>query len=201
MGFKKFHLLIYYPYKQPFISYFTLYLFLFMKRGKGINISPYSCIIYTLYMNIVKNINQYDENNIYFSDPIKNNVIIDGTFTRIIYSTPIFILNGISLLIPLNDIYIEKYYNKYKCSFNVNSHLELIESIKSIEENILKIVNIKNKIPQFKIYEQIKSGYIKVFSDVTNRQNSSFILKISGIWETQHNYGLTYKFEKFNYAL
>ena len=31
-------------------------------------------------MNIVKNINQYDENNIYFSDPIKNNVMIDGFF-------------------------------------------------------------------------------------------------------------------------
>lgn len=171
-----------------------------MKRGKGINISPYSCIIYTLYMNIVKNINQYDENNIYFSDPIKNNVIIDGTFTRIIYSTPIFILNGISLLIPLNDIYIEKYYNKYKCSFNVNSHLELIESIKSIEENILKIVNIKNKIPQFKVSSQLKNGNIKFFlENVDKISNNLFILKISGIWETATQYGVTYKFLKINH--
>lgn len=151
-------------------------------------------------MNIVKNINQYDENNIYFSDPIKNNVIIDGTFTRIIYSTPIFILNGISLLIPLNDIYIEKYYNKYKCSFNVNTHLELIESIKSIEENILKIVNIKNKIPQFKVSSQLKNGNIKFFlENIDKITNNLFILKISGIWETATQYGVTYKFLKINH--
>ena len=55
-----------------------------------------------------------------------------------------------------------------------------------------------NKLPSNKIYEQIKSGYIKLFSDIGNKTNCSFILKISGIWETQTNYGLTYKFVKIN---
>ena len=53
-----------------------------------------------------------------------------------------------------------------------------------------------NKIPLFKIYEQFSSGYIKIFSDFENKAKYSFILKISGIWETQINYGLTYKFIK-----
>ena len=150
-------------------------------------------------MNIVKNINQYDENNIYFSDPIKNNVMIDGFFIRIMYSTNLFVLNGITLLIPLNDILIEKYYNKYKCSFNINTHRDLIENVKTIEEKLLKAVNIKNKIPQFKVSEQLKNGNIKIFlENVEKIDNNLFMLKISGIWETTTQYGITYKFLKVN---
>jgi hypothetical protein len=48
-----------------------------------------------------------------------------------------------------------------------------------------------------KIYEQLRNGNIKLFNEV-NKSFCSFILKISGIWETQFNYGLTYKFIKIN---
>ena len=59
-------------------------------------------------------------------------------------------------------------------------------------------IEIKNKISQLKIHEQLKNGNIKLFNEVTNKNNCSFILKISGIWETHSNYGLTYKFIKIN---
>jgi hypothetical protein len=147
-------------------------------------------------MNIVKTINQYDEDNIYFCEPIKNNIMNEGKFIRILYSTHNVVLNGIYLLISLNDITCDKYYNKYRCNFNVNNNKDVIDNLKIIEENILKKIEIK-KIPQLKIYEQLKNGNIKLFNDV-NKSFCSFILKISGIWETQFNYGLTYKFIKLN---
>jgi hypothetical protein len=151
-------------------------------------------------MNLVKKIEQYDENNVFFCEPIKNNIMLEGNFIRILYSTYNLTLNGVYLLIELNDIVSEKYYNKNKCSFNVNSHKELIEKIKVIEENLLKKIEIKNKIPQYKIYEQLTNGNIKFFCDNNNNKTTnSFILKISGIWETQINYGLTYKFTKINF--
>ena len=87
-------------------------------------------------MNIVKTIEQYDDNNIYFCEAIKNNIMNDGSFIRILYSTHHFVINGIYLYINLNDVSIEI--------------------------------------------------------------NNLFILKISGIWETNTNYGLTYKFIKIN---
>jgi hypothetical protein len=149
-------------------------------------------------MNIVKRIDQYDENNIYFCEPIKNNIMNDGNFIRILYSTPYIVLNGIYLLIQLNDITLEKYYNKNKCNFNINTHTNLIDSLKNIEENILKKLTFVNKQPQFKVFEQIKNGNIKIFGDFVSKQNNLFILKISGIWETQQSYGLTYKFIKIN---
>lgn len=147
-------------------------------------------------MNIVKRIEQYDKKNIFFCEPIKNNVINEGNFIRILYSTNNVVFNGIYLLITLNDLTCEKYYNKFKCIFNVNTHKDLINDIKIIEEDILKICAIEEKIPQFKIYEQLKNGNFKVFSDISNKSVCSFIMKISGIWETQLNYGLTYKFIK-----
>jgi hypothetical protein len=151
-------------------------------------------------MNIVKNLEQYDENCIYFCEPIKNNVMNDGLFVRILYSTPLFVINGVNLLIILNDISIEKYYNKYKCSFNAVNHGNIIEKIKLIEENLLKHSGIKNKIPQLKIYEQLKNGNIKIFSEnIEKINNGLFMLKISGIWETEFHYGITYKFVKINH--
>jgi hypothetical protein len=100
------------------------------------------------------------------------------------------------LLLTLNDISCEKYYTKYRCNFNVLNHKDIIDNLKIIEEDLLKKCEIKDKIPQFKINEQLKNGNLKVFTDIGNKSLCTFILKISGIWETQYNYGLTYKFIK-----
>ena len=147
-------------------------------------------------MNVVKNLHQYNDNCIIFCDSIKNTIMSDGNFIRILYSTNTLSLNGIYLYINLNNICCEKYYNKYKCIFNIDAHKNLIDKIKSIEENILKkLENVfHNKFPQYKIYEQFKNGYIKVFQEIQNKSNVSFILKISGVWEINSSYGLTYKF-------
>ena len=147
-------------------------------------------------MNIVKTLEQYNEDFIYFCDPIKNNIMNDGYFIRIIYSTPIFTLNGIYLSININHLTIEKYYNKLKCCFDVVFYKELIDRLQIIEDNIIKKINIRGKIPQYKIYEQLKNGNIKIFSENIDKINNLFLLKIAGIWETDMYYGLTYKFIK-----
>ena len=77
---------------------------------------------------LVKNIDQYNEDNVYFLEPIKNNIMNNGNFIRIIYSTSLFVLNGIYININLNYTSIDKYYNKYKCSFDIFQYKELIEN-------------------------------------------------------------------------
>ena len=152
-------------------------------------------------MNIVKDIDQFDEKNIYFTEPIKNNIINNGHFVRILYSTPFFVINGIHILFSLSNVVIEKYFNKYKCIFNVDAHNNLIHKIKLLEETIIKKCNLtytyKNKIPQYKLFDQIKNGNIKIFTDNLKNENSNtYILKISGIWHTDSHYGITYKFSR-----
>jgi len=56
------------------------------------------------------------------------------------------------------------------------------------------IINITGKYPQYKIYEQLKNGNIKLFSESFDKITNKFLLKIAGIWETDTEYGLTYKF-------
>ena len=149
-------------------------------------------------MNIVKKIDQYDERYVFFCEPIKNNVMNDGNFIRILYSNHNFTLNGIYLLITLNDVLCDKYYTKYKCNFNPMCHKELINKLKNIEENLINKYNFVDKIPQYKIFEQIVNGNIKISNDIGNRSQCNLILKISGIWETQDKFGLTFKFVKIN---
>jgi hypothetical protein len=146
-------------------------------------------------MSILKTLNQYDDNCLYFCEPIKNNLMNEGVFTRIMYSSSCCTMNGINLLVPLNDTITEKYYNKYKCSFNTYLNKDTVDKIKLIEESILNQINIKNKTPQYKVYELLKSGHIKLFCD-NQEKNSLYMLKISGIWETDNEFGVTYKFNK-----
>lgn len=153
-------------------------------------------------LNLIKTIDQYDENNVFYCDPIKNNIIGEGQFIRILYSNNIVTMNGIYLLIKLNDATLEKFYNKYKCTFDISHQFGLIEKIKNIEETLLNKIDVKGKTKQLKIYEQLKSGNIKIYcNDINTKINNHFVLKISGIWETDTLYGLTYKFLKVNHLL
>jgi hypothetical protein len=159
-------------------------------------------------MNIVKTIDQYNSNYIYFLEPIKNNIMNDSSFIRIVYSDNLVMLNGVFLLVNIDNIITEKYYNKIKCTFNITEYTNLIYKIKLIEESILNKIPITNKTKKYKIYEQLMSGSIRIFNDEENNNinkvnnnpikinHNKFILKISGIWETNYELGLTYKFVK-----
>jgi hypothetical protein len=95
-----------------------------------------------------------------------------------------------------------KIYNNYKNLVDANEDLstffnqykDTIEQIRVIEERLLKKTCVLNKTPQYKIYEQLKNGNIKVFSDTSEKIGNMFLLKIAGIWKTNNEYGLTYKF-------
>ena len=148
-------------------------------------------------MIIVHSIKQHNTDFVYFLEPIKNNIIQNGQFIRILYSTDIISLNGIYINLDLKFTFIEKYYNKIKCSFDIDNEINknYVLLIRNMEINLIKKINIKDKIPQFKLYEQIKSGIIKIY-DEAYVANDNIILKIAGIWETDTHYGLTYKFYK-----
>ena len=67
----------------------------------------------------------------------------------------------------------------------------------SIEKSILTRVDIKNKRPITQISDLLNQKHIKLFSSNhlrDNYENFRVVLKISGIWETEDTYGLTFKF-------
>ena len=145
-------------------------------------------------MNLLQTIDQYNTNYVYFGEAITNNIMNNGKFIRIIYSTPLCILNGIYIYINININSIEKYYNKFKCIFDINYYRDIVERLRTIEECLLKKVNISGKCPQYKMNEHLRLGNIKVFSSTPDKIANFFLLKIAGIWETDSEYGITYKF-------
>ena len=153
-------------------------------------------------MNIVIDIDEFNKDYIFLQEPVKNNIIDDSKFIRLIYSNNIFAVNTVYIVFNLQIVNIENYFNKHKFLFNVKQNTKLINQLKSIEESILDKICINNKKPVFRLYEQLNSGNIKLFKDSLKlhkiNKDNEFIIKISGIWENEYEYGITYKFVDMN---
>ena len=143
-------------------------------------------------------IDEYDTDCIFTTDSIRNTVIDNSSFIRIIYSTKDVMLNGIMITTPFTGFTINKYFNKWRCNYNVEDNTSLIQKLYKIEKEILERVDIRHKTPCYKIYEQLSNGFIKIFLEENASQddleNCKILLKISGIWVSEEEYGMTYKF-------
>lgn len=148
-------------------------------------------------MNIVVTHNQFNNNNIYFSEPVQNTVMDNSKFIKLIYSNENIMLNGVFLLLNIKTINKETYFKKIKISYDINNNInrEILTNIYKIEKNILLKYKC-SKNPRYILYDTLNTGVIKIFPNIDNdiyNSNNSFILKISGIWEDDNEYGLTYK--------
>ena len=150
-------------------------------------------------MYISLDMNQYDQKNIMLSEKTKNNIMSQGDFYRLYFSTSELILNGLHITFELKNITIEKYFNKIKCLFEDNLfNNNIVSNIKKIESSILKKYTHINKLSVHRVEEQLRHKYIKIFDEnyisVGNYTSIKFVLKISGIWSSNNEYGLTFRF-------
>ena len=138
-------------------------------------------------MNIALSVKDITIDDIFFLDPIKNIIINNSKFIRIIYSNNLLTLNGIYLICNID--------NKDK-----NNNHGLLLYIQGLEDNILNKFS-KEKIKNYKIREYFNNNFIN--SDYTKDQEkyTKYILKISGIWDASNNIGLTFKFLKLDSIL
>ena len=150
-------------------------------------------------MNIAVPLDQFNINHVFFQEAIKNTIMNDSNFIRVIYSNDLCMLNGICIEFKLPILQVDKSFNKYKCTFDNKQSSEIIQAIYKLEYDILTKYGGKNKQPVSRISDQLKNGIIKVTNINSSSMNSSsiintFIIKISGLWSTELEYGLTYKF-------
>ena len=146
-------------------------------------------------MNIVINQNQFNNNCIYFNEPIQNTVMDNSKFIKLIYSNENIMLNGIFLFLNIKTMNKETYFKKIKITYDVYNNRDILSNIYKIEQTILSKYKSSKRIRNI-LYETLKSGVIRIFPNIDNdinNSNNSFILKISGIWEDDNEYGLTYK--------
>jgi len=147
-----------------------------------------------LSMYVVLDIDDFNINNIFYQEKVKNTVMDNSNFLRVNYSNELFILNGIFIKFTLKLQTIEKSYNKYKCLFDIRPHSTIITQFSAIEKHLMDKHCAITKTPIYRISEQLNNGFLKIFNEFECKDQNDFILKIYGIWETECEYGLTYKF-------
>jgi len=153
-------------------------------------------------MNIVFDISSLQLINLIFLES-KRNIIMDGTFTKIIYSNPSLSLNSIYCYLPIELQSVDKIANKYFLKFYPSSviNMPIVQELSKIEYKIIeyyKQINHINKKTTCLLTKQLYSGNLKIYRDYTDynskiNKNIQYIIKISGIWETYNEIGITYK--------
>ena len=151
-------------------------------------------------MNLIFDISQINLDNMIFSDS-KKNIIMDGSFTKIIYSNEFVSLNGIYIYFPIIIQSIEQCSTKQIIKYNIYvlSNSTIIKAFSLIETQILEVYKQFykcDKLSTLILHDHLTHGNIKInMSDSSprNSTNKSLILKISGIWENSTHIGITYK--------
>jgi hypothetical protein len=185
--------------------------------------------------------------SIFFTEK-KKNIIIDGTFTKLLYSTEYFTMSGLYIYFRICSKFVTdvlpkdkvpgimhdggKDQSNHKTYIQFNPTTEYnhaqIESMCELERYILHVYSKTQRIhcektPIYGLQTQLYSGCIRTHSEpvksVTRRsfvipERDAFLsplpdsteedtrsldpnwiryIKISGVWETDQAYGITYK--------
>lgn len=126
----------------------------------------------------------------------KVNMIMDGYFTKLIYSDDCMTMNGIFFELPVTITNTSTIQSKYIAYFDTVVNRDWIYKLSVIEKQILQyymfFFGITNKTPNYSLKQQIQNGSIKYYKDHMTKGNLYYI-KLSGIWETHNEIGITYK--------
>lgn len=144
-------------------------------------------------MNFTINLDEFTLKNASFMEP-KKNVIMDGSFTKINYLAEWFTMNSIFLKIPLiiktidNNIVFDPY--------SPQNHAT-IQSLTKIENMLLQLyADTKQKHFKYNtlLTKQLYKGNMKINKDDKRHiSKKAYIIKISGIWQSNNEIGITYK--------
>ena len=175
-------------------------------------------------MLLTLNNSNIDINNILLCEPINNTVMDNSKFIRLIYSDKNIIMNGIYIKISMHIKNVENAYNKLRCYIEPEKNKEIYKVLSYIENIILskyvtnkissyKLTECLNKgiikifSENFNKNHYNTSNKGRYNSDRYNSDRSlslnknindpslyNIVLKISGIWVDEREYGLTYKF-------
>ena len=162
-------------------------------------------------MNLLLYINNINLSQIYFLDK-KKNIIMDGVFTKIVYSNNCMSMNGIYIDFPIKNIMTNRIHSKNILQLDTISNKDLFQKLFDIEKQLLsyyiqyfspshsdfqtseKYNHTQNKNIVYTLKNQLQTGFIKYYKEYEcSSKPYSLYIKISGIWENQNDIGITFK--------
>ena len=167
-------------------------------------------------MNLLLSINDISLSQIYLLEK-KTNIIMDGVFTKILYSNHCMSMNGLYIDFPIKNIMTNKIQSKNIIQLDIINNKDIFQKLIDIEKQLLfyyvqyfqllhsdfqsteKRCNIQNKNMVFTLKTQLQSGSIKYYKAYDSYSKpGSFFIKISGIWENQREIGITFKIIEYH---
>jgi len=164
-------------------------------------------------MFIVIPIEKIEYNAIQCGEKVQNIVMNNSSFVKLYYSTNNVVINGIFIQTIFNEINVKSLENYSKIFFNQNEEYnKILERLDDLENNILKKYEVQfnpiqktlltrdgtnktiRKIPILKLRQQFQRSYLKLNHNIENITKLRLLIKISGIWITDTEYGITFKF-------
>lgn len=148
-------------------------------------------------------INDVNKNMFQYGEKVHNVVIQDSLFVKLYYSTTNVVLNGIFIGTYFTNIKVKTQTDDTKIFFERNSNYQnIINKLDVLEKTILseyseKYNGIQKQVPQFRLKQQFERQYLKIPYSV-NTSNLHLLIKISGIWISATEYGITFKFIPIN---
>ena len=154
-------------------------------------------------MNILTlDLYNYDENCFYYLDR-QSNILMNGFFTKMIYTHPHYTMNGLYFHFPLQYTYIESCKDKYYVHFdpNVVQNKVLMDIIFKLETQILNSYQVYSKTEKCSLltmHKHLSKGKFRIpHARNTNSLNPcKYMFKVSGIWESEEEFGITYKWSE-----
>lgn len=159
---------------------------------------------------IAENMDNVNIYNLIISQPTANSIIPESKYYKLLYSTNYLTFYSLYVETTFKDITVN--YSDNLITINQLANRDIIYKLKLLEINILKNLNLSNKKCNYKLGESLDNNIIKYVNNYENistthnknmintinddiiSRNSNIILKISGIWESNNYYGISFKF-------
>jgi len=153
--------------------------------------------------------NQFQIENLFFMDAVKNVIMKNGDFIKFLYSDSDCVMNSLYFDLPIEYTGVEKTFHKNKLVYDPYSttNITAIRELYLVEKAILDYYEHTGKKPVHKISESTFQGNIYFGpggggmspplvppEPTTGDKKKRLIVKFSGIWENATEYGITYKF-------
>ncbi len=143
-------------------------------------------------MNIYHTINNLDVNHITICNPIANKFSNYDRFYKILYNLNGMTMNSIYLLVDVDSLHVSEEHKKYKVTFTIDD--STIDKIKKMEIALLEKANhfLQKDIILNCNYNLLNNKFI-YSTNAVSKKNKKIYIRISGIWESNNQIGLTTK--------
>ena len=155
-------------------------------------------------MNVIIALDDFDPDCVFFHSPVKNTIMPNSNFIRVLYSTDYFVLNNILVEVEFVTDGVTRYFERNRYGFDSARNRGVIARIEALEASVLSRLALPGKVPVRRISAQLMSGSVKLYTTMPTRaagacapRMAKYILKLSGVWECMGpgaEYGLNYKF-------